>query len=323
MNASMKWFSTLAIALSLTATAAAQDSTVGGAEVGSGGVEEGGADGDADGEEGSDETGGSDADEGTPLVDAMAPNGYPLQLTARPLVIPRGQLTIIAGPHPIIGGGGFTIDHFGVNTSSPLTISVDPAYEFAVGASYGVIDNLEVGAIAIPLLLSPDFKYLNPSLFGVYRILSGQFELGAALTATIPVQSGTDFGLGLGVPMAYHLSDTMRLNTGVNLSFSFGDPMQTGLSIPVGLTVNVANNVFVGARTGITADLKHFGDTIALPLVLQGGYTLANASNGPTADLMVQFGFPGFLSLGAEDPVSKLQTAYWQLTFGANIHLNP
>lgn len=277
--------------------------------------------GDGGGEAAPDE--GSTGEQQTTLaVEAPTPGAYPLALASRPLVIPRGQLTVIAGPHPTMGDlGGFTITHIPSISAGPVSVSIDPLYTFSVGAAYGVIDNLEVGAVAIPLLLSPEFKFGNPTLYGMYRILSGNFELGAAATINLPVQSGTDFGLGVGVPIAYHLSDTMRLNSGAFLNFTFADPMVSVLTIPVGLTVNVADNIFVGARTGIGGNLKAFGDTLAIPLTLQAGYTLANDNNGPLADLIVQFGFPAFLTPGSAG--SKSETGLWQLTLGANIHLNP
>lgn len=319
MNASMKWFSTLAIALSLCATAAAQDTTGAGAQTG-------GGDTYGTPDNGTPQTYGETSDTApTTGIDVAPPTGttLPLQLAARPLVNTRGTLTVLASPiNPLMITGGFNSVHFGIN-SSVGSFSADTSHILAVGASYAPIDNLEVGAIVLPLQLSPTFKYGNPALYGVYRLLDGDFELGAGLAAYLPVQSGSDFALQLGVPMLYHLSPTMRLDTGVHLQMIFSDPMSNVLNIPVGLTVNVNDNIFLGARIGLNGTLKNFGDTVAIPLYLRAGYTLANnATGGPLADLVLQFGFPGFLSLGASEPVSTLQTAYWQLTVGGNFYLN-
>lgn len=318
MNASMKWFSTLAIALSLCATAAAQDTT-------GAGTQTGGGDTYGTPDNGTPQTYGETSDPAATTVVDVAPQGgtLPLQLAARPLVNTRGTLTILASPiNPLLLQAGFTSFHLGVNTSVG-SFSADTSHYLIAGASYVPVDNLEVGAIVLPLQLSPSFKYSNPALYGVYRLLDGDFELGAGLALYLPVESGSKFGMTLGVPMAYHLSPTARIDTGVQLTMSFTDPMVNTLNIPVGVTVNVTDNVFVGARIGLTGNLKGFGDSVAIPLYLRAGYTLANnATGGPLADLVLQFGFPGFLSLGASEPVSTLQTAYWQLTVGGNVYLN-
>ncbi|MBK8171725.1 MAG: hypothetical protein IPK60_15445 [Sandaracinaceae bacterium] len=316
MHTSMKWFTTVAIALAMSTTAAAQDPVAGD-----------GTNTNAGYNETPNTYAGVDTTTAAGTEVAVAGTTYPVQVGARPLVTPQGTLTIVASPlNPFRLDGGLSFTHAGTNFSGdlPITLSTPTIVSMNAGVSYAPIDNLEVGAMVLPVQLTNGAGYNNPTLYGVYRFMQGTFEMGGGLALSLPVQSGTKFGVTLALPMYYHMSATTRLETGVLFGMYFSDPMRNSLYLPIGVTTNVTDNIFLGVRTGLQfSDLSNAGDTLALPLYLQGGYTVASSSTGgPLLDLVAQFGFPTFLALGASDPVSKLQTAYWQLTFGANVYLN-
>src|SRR5215510_5041313 len=126
---------------------------------------------------------------------------------SRPLVLPKGVLRIDGGPRrPYVGGQ--------VMPSGQLQVFVNDGQDIALlspGAAYGVIDDLELGAVW-PLLLSPDLDLLDLSLYGKYQLQRGQIEVAAYGELRIPVQN--DLELAGGVPVYLHLGQNLRLETG-------------------------------------------------------------------------------------------------------------
>lgn len=231
------------------------------------------------------------------------------------LAVPFTQRGITVGAMILAPDLDFSVTHLG-SLSTPVST--------AIGARFGIIDDLEVNAVAIPLTYSPDFRYGNPRVGAIFRFLKGDFELGAGVNTRIPTKSGDQFGLQAGLPARLHIGKPMALDTGAfflmnggagedyagaiaaSVSSALGALGGTvsrdntfGISIPIVFNFDVADPVHVGATTGFSiGDFGHAGDSIGIPLGFQGGFALAG-DKGPMLDVDPYFLFPLFATPGS------------------------
>lgn len=202
----------------------------------------------------------------------------------RNIVTPKNTLEINAGPLGNYGGGGVNFTIFNVEG-----IDIDPIIGLNVGGAYGVHNDLSLGAMVLPITISPDFNYNNPSVFGRYRFLHGNFEMAGEVSFILPVNEGTDFTLRAGIPVR-NRSDSLRIDAGLFVQTDFDN---FGLSIPLSLFFNVTPDIFAGVITGF--NVSSFDPfTANIPIGIGAGYTLQGA-NGPTGDISVSVGIPGLL----------------------------
>lgn len=228
-----------------------------------------------------------------------------------PLSFSRRPLTLTA--RTLRGDVNFAISH--LETTVLGVTASSTGVGLSLGAGYGIIDDLEVGATVIPLTLSPSFNYNAPSVYGVYRFVRGNIDVGAQLALTFPIDR--DFGMRVGVPVLIHLGDGARLDTGAFLDLSFGDPLGKSLSIPLSFAANINPNLYLGARTGIV--LPNF-DAFAMPLGVFVGYTIAGGGgNSPLADITAAFDFPLFIATGRNDTV---YAGLWTASLNGRIFFN-
>ena len=233
------------------------------------------------------------------------------QQTQLPLPFARRPLTLTA--RTLRADVNFGVSQLSVSILGATATST--VVGLSLGAGFGITDDLEVGATLVPLTLSPEFRYNAPSIYGAYRFVRGDIDVGARLDVVFPVNG--DFGLSAGVPVLFHLGEGARLDTGAFLDLSFGDTLGKGLRIPIAFTANLNPNLFLGARTGIL--LPNF-DAFAMPLGVYVGYTLANgAGNSPLADITASFDFPLFLGTGRNDTIFA---DYWVIGLNGRIFFN-
>jgi hypothetical protein len=180
------------------------------------------------------------------------------------------------------GGGNFDTD------ITRLTLGA--------GAALGVMEDLEVGAMLLPVYLAPDGDFGDIEAYGRYRFLKGDVEVGAQVTVAFP--TSTHFGLGFGAPVLFHLG-RMRIDTGLELELIFTDPTVVDIDIPAAFTFDLGDGLFAGARTGLY--VPDFDD-VAIPLWGFVGYTLISG-NAPFIDLVATFGWPRFIWTGVGDSV--------------------
>ncbi len=218
----------------------------------------------------------------------------------------------------ICGGGGGGASSTGIS----LTDGADMGISAYIGAGFGVIENLEVGAILLPLNLAPSGvdTFGDISLYGRYQFVDGDTQVAGQLTLQVP--TATDFGIGLGLPVKFGIGENAALNTGLRLSMVFADPdMIMGLNIPVELAFNVSPNLYFGGFTGFNADLQPTTfESLHIPLGVFGGYTL-DLGNKMLLDVTAQFGFPNFLSITKAKGDDAIVTDGWQIVFGATFHI--
>jgi hypothetical protein len=244
---------------------------------------------------------------------AVEGEGLPLPYAQRPLTLTEGTLR---------GDAAFSIAHISFTTINPITgmeeTFADTAIALILGAGFGIMDDLEVGATVLPLQLDPEVDYLDPSVYGIFRFLRGNVEVGAGLAFVFPVQG--DFGIVPAIPVDIHIGDNMLLGTGVRLPILFADPDPiVSLEIPAEFAINVMPSLFFEARTGFLIPDFDF-DFFTIPLGIAGGYTIASGTGGPLADVTLAFGFPAFLQPASDG--DAVVTNLWTLVLGASFYFD-
>lgn len=209
-----------------------------------------------------------------------------------------------------LGGGsrGLTLGYNG----SDFTVAL------GLGASVGIIENLEAGMLLVPLALSPATDFGNMGFYARYRFMAGSFELGGQVALTIPTQGG--FGLSLGLPALIRLSDTMRLDTGVVVNLTLDPGTAVGLGVPVLLAFQISDPFWFGLRTGVNfGNFDAFGDTINVPLGVAAGYAVAMNGTASLLDITGEFTWTGFINTANPDTI---QPDVFAIILGANLYLD-
>jgi hypothetical protein len=257
----------------------------------------------------------------------------PMSLHDRPLTLPAGVLRYDVG-----------VDVFHVSGASASVVGIH------LGLGYGITDDLEVGGVLLPLQAfvgpagsSGDVGFGDMSLYGQYRFVQGDVEVGARMDVLLPTHSRSDdlrpVWIGVGLPVLLRLGDRVRVDTGVQLAMHLNPefeaalgpvgfppfrtyplPMRSASGGPFVLNVNANERIYLGLRTGLAIhDLRAAGDSVTMPLGFHVGGTGASA-RGPVADVTLRFEWPFFLTRMA--PEDAVTTNPWQITFAASFYMD-
>jgi hypothetical protein len=140
-------------------------------------------------------------------------------------------------------------------------------------AALGVTDRFELG-LRTGVRFGPDGKALNADAYGrtlwtetygtnqdsvanpelrlrwaAYRgrvvevALDGRFYM--------PIEQGSRAGVMFGVPLAFHIADFMRIDTGLYVPVIFADEIGTVISVPGYFWFQVSNRVWLGPMIGL------------------------------------------------------------------------
>lgn len=113
--------------------------------------------------------------------------------------------------------------------------------------------------------------FANPELRIKWVAYSGSVaEIGLDGRVYMPVEDNTRFGLMFGVPMAFHISDFVRIDTGVYIPTIFNDPLNIAISIPGYFWFQTSEKLFLG------------------PMAAFRSFNLGN--NGAYSDFLLGFG---------------------------------
>jgi hypothetical protein len=218
----------------------------------------------------------------------------PIAYAARPLTLPHDTLSIE-------GGVGIL--------SFPR---LDTVAGLSAGLRWGIIDQLELEATPLLLLLSPDVDYVGAVLGITGGYTGNKFEIAGRARYVIPTRANTWGLLNLGVPMAIHLSDWGRIDTGAFVTLDDNRQALLNLSnnallikpgIPLRFIAQAEETFWLGATTGLSVfDFEQAGDTLAVPLGFEAGITIDDDRH-PVVDLGAEFDFPAFVSPAAPDPI--------------------
>lgn len=103
----------------------------------------------------------------------------------------------------------------------------------------------------------------NPEFHVRWAAYSGRVvEVGLEGRVYTPIERNTDFGIMMGVPLAFHIASIMRLDTGVYIPVIFTSPATTVISVPAYLWFQVSNSVWLGPMF----DFRHISRPIPAPV---------------------------------------------------------
>ncbi|MFO0728443.1 MAG: hypothetical protein U1E65_32000 [Myxococcota bacterium] len=208
--------------------------------------------------------------------------------------------------------------HFNISQVGIAGLASQTGFGLDLGATFGIIDDLEVRAVVLPLTLSPSAGYGNLTLEGTYRFMKGETELGARFTAFIPTASGAKFAFRAGVPLDLHISKQLRIESGAFFAPIFTDGDLTwGIEVPIAAAYNFTPNIF--AQLELLPGIKSLGGKVyfAMGYTIRAGYTIASGAN-PMLDIDAFFKVNDFIQTLGGDAVGFNN---WVIGFGAKFYL--
>jgi hypothetical protein len=251
----------------------------------------------------------------------------PVPFVDRPLTLPEKTLRIDADFPAFRPGGG------------------DAYFGFFAGAGFGVTDDLEVFGRVIPITFIPDkVRFQDPVIGATYRFLDGDTaQIGVGGRIQVPVDDGRFFIFNPRLPIQLKLGDSVRMDTGVNISvgaqtgggdaaFALAGPgqfapffFQADPGIPARFSFQLVDQAWLGLNTGagfLFTDAGGSGDDASffLPLGFGGGGTIP-IGNDMMMDIHGGFEFPYFL-FTVEPGGDVLGSEYWIFDVGARFYLD-
>lgn len=129
----------------------------------------------------------------------------------------------------------------------------------------------------------------NPELRVRWRVYAGDVaEVALDARMFMPVEQRSSFGIMAGVPLAFHIGDIARIDTGAYLPIVFSDPAFSALSVPGYFWFQVSPKLWLGPMAALRFIDPGPGDHDSHLLVGFGlGYQVARV-----VDLKTQIFFP-------------------------------
>ena len=205
----------------------------------------------------------------------------------RSITLPRlvfaGDVGLGVG-HDTVPRPGADITGAGMNLEAALGVTDSVELGLRTGIRFGD-DGKAVGAAGYARTIFTETygtgfdTVANPEFHVRWAAYSGRVvEVGLDGRVYTPVERNTDFGIMMGVPLAFHFGNIVRLDTGVYIPVIFTSPATTIISVPAYLWFQVSNKVWLGPMFGF----RHISRPVPAPFddVLLGfglGYQVASA----------------------------------------------
>lgn len=216
---------------------------------------------------------------------------------ARHITLEERTFRIDLGPYERgINDSGTILGPFGSSYGLRIQVNEGPDDDdshvgFGAGFAYGITDELEIGALLVPInTYGDDFGHITPYVRWAF-VSTASVDVG--LQAAIAIPTGENLGFAFGLPMNFRIRDRVRFETGVELEtyFDTGDDDGTGdeaylhLDIPFSVGIDVGRHGFLGPRLGV--NVIDF-DYVVVPVGAFGGFTF-QGPNGNGGDLTAAF----------------------------------
>ena len=196
--------------------------------------------------------------------------------------------------HVRVPAPGNSITGLGLNLEGALGVTERLELGFRTGIRFGN-DGRGTGADSYGRTLWTETygtsgdDVANPELRIRWVAYSGSItEVGLDGRVFLPIEQGTNFGMMFGVPFAFHVTDILRIDTGVYLPIVFSAPTFNGLSIPGYFWFQTSEKLWLGPMAQLSFLGAGSGDHDASLKVGFGlGYQVASS-----VDLKTMILFP-------------------------------
>ena len=92
----------------------------------------------------------------------------------------------------------------------------------------------------------------NPELGVRWRFVEGRVvEIGLDGRAYLPIEQGSNLGVMFGVPFAFHIGDSVRIDLGVYMPVVFGDGTPYAISVPAYFWFQTSNRLWLGPMLSV------------------------------------------------------------------------
>lgn len=249
---------------------------------------------------------------GVARADGDVPDGsQPLAYSARPLTLPTLAIS------PQLDG---LLDNLSTRTAAQIYTQNPKTLDLttSLGASVGVFESIEVGAVVVPLQVFPEVVYGDPQVHATFRFVKGSFELAGYINTVFVTSDVMDPELMLpvvdksasvlfqpGLFSRIHGGNHFKLDIGAIIPIQLGSNVSDlGLSVPIEIAFNLVDWFHLGATTGFgIVDFKDPALSSYLPLGFITGF--AFGGDRPAVDLDALFRWPQFFAPGANDKIDS------------------
>lgn len=233
----------------------------------------------------------------------------------RPLTLPRlvfagdvgigvahrdlGNALVCIGGAPCVygpGGGRNGITGVGANLEAAFGITDSVEMRLRTGVRFGT-DGKLVPADALGRTLWTETygteadRIANPELGLRWAVHSGStVEIGLDGRAYLPTEQGSSFGMMVGLPIAFHIANLVRIDTGLYGSAVFSEQRALVVSVPIDVWFQVSRHVWLGPMSAFRRFETNDGigeSRLDWLLGFGGGVQVANA-----VDLKAMFLLP-------------------------------
>ena len=248
----------------------------------------------------------------------------------RHLTLPRNVVGVVFGPlatstfgqrfpsRLVDAGTSYARDDFqeqdGTSTTEPSTINT------RLGCRFGLFDDIEGGAVFLPLELEPDFRFEPVLAYVTSQYRFEDVDLAWRFSLQTPGELGWSVAPGglLGVP-----GERLALQTGVFLPMELGtfkekEAPRAGFVAPLRATVNVVPALWLMAETGFAYDDFTVADSLSVPLGFGAGY--AHLAGSRLIEFTGSFTWDHFLQPGRPNDRSLVQPEVFRVAFGASMY---
>lgn len=253
---------------------------------------------------------------------------FPVSFSDRPLTL---QKHAVRGNFNVAIAGSCQI---GVAFVVGFTNQTCAALDF--GGSFGVLDDLEVGINGQRFGAAPLFKGSTPNLgTGLLPIVvapAGDFgdipmyvrysflkkdNWELAVDGVLLLPSNTDFAFTAGVPIRFTGIDNLSIDLGANFTVVANGQAWVDLTIPVRVTFNITDEVFINGGSGLGFTRLGGPNDIEIPIAIGGGYTLL-IKDKVMMDFVGEFGFRPLIEATGTTQVVDAGNS-WYFTFGVAV----
>ena len=241
----------------------------------------------------------------------------------RHLTLPRNVVGIVFGPlGPQTFGQRFPsrIVDAGTSFAQDGVEATDPAINTRLGCRFGLFDDIEGGAVFLPLEVSPDFRFEQVLAYVTKQYRTKDVDLAFRFSLQTPGELGWSIAPGgiVGVPgqrVAVQAGAFLPIELG---TFQESQPLHAGFVVPVRATVQVVRALWLSGETGVAYDDFDVADSVSVPLGFGGGYALLAGSR--LVEFTGSFTWDHFLQPGTPNDSSLVEPEVFRVAFGATMY---